>query len=392
MTRTQFDALVIGGGIVGRCAMYHLQRRGLARVGLVERFALDHSRGSSHSHSRITRSVYVHAGYSRLMQVAHGQEWPRLATDTGEQLILPSPGCFFGPSGGKFDDYARSVIEAGVDCDVLDVGEARKRFPMFRFATAAGAVHDHTAGVIAAQRTMTSLLRLAESRGATMMPHTRVLEVDVTTHPLRVLAQRAHEQVEMYADRIVICPGPWATDLLPFLTPRLQVTMQTVGYFILAGEPAEFAVGRWPVWGNLGAQEGEVFYGLPAFGREGIKIARHIVSGSTADPELAPTEVAASQIDPLRAFLAHEFVQPVESFTGAEHCYYTNTATEDYILDLHPKSEHVAIGAGFSGHGFKLAPVCGRVLAELVLDGSSSVAEFEAMRPTFSLGGPGSSD
>ena len=186
MTHTHFEALVIGGGIVGRCALYHLQRQGLSHVGLVERFGLDHVRGSSHSHSRITRSAYVNPGYVRLMQVAHGQEWPRLEADAGTRLILPSSGCFFGPTGGTFDDYARAVIETGVNCDVLDVGDARKRFPMFGFPTAAGAIHDHTAGVIAAAQSMTALQRLTEKRGATLIAHTRVLEIDVTTQPVTI--------------------------------------------------------------------------------------------------------------------------------------------------------------------------------------------------------------
>ncbi|MFP6590137.1 MAG: hypothetical protein VCE12_06405, partial [Candidatus Latescibacterota bacterium] len=51
-------------------------------------------------------------------------------------------------------------------------------------------------------------------------------------------------------------------------------------------------------------------------------------------------------------------------------------------------NDRVAIAAGFSGHGFKLAPVCGRVLAELVTDGRTSVTEFEAMCRTFSITGP----
>ena len=373
---------------MGRCTLYHLQRLGLARVGLVERFGFDHERGSSHSHSRITRSAYVNSAYVRLMQVAHGQEWPRLEADANEQLIMPSPGCFFGPPDGKFTEYARAVTESGVDCDVLDVGEARKRFAMFRFSAAAGAVHDRTAGVIAAARTMDSLLRLAMAGGAALKPHTRVLDIDVSTDPVRVIAQHAGDRIELQADRVVICPGPWATDLLPFLKSRLQVTRQTVGYFVLAGHSSDFEVGKWPVWGDLGSPDKEVFYGLPAFGREGIKIARHIVSGVAQDPDLVPDEILPSQIEPLREFLARELVPPVERFVGAEHCHYTNTATEDYILDLHPESDRVAIGVGFSGHGFKLAPVCGRVLAELVTAGRSTIDEFETMRKTFAIAGP----
>lgn len=387
MTSTHFDALVIGGGIVGRCALYHLQRLGLSRVGLVERFGFDHTRGSSHSHSRITRSAYVSADYVRLMQVAHSQEWPRLEADAGQRLILPAEGCFFGPAEGKFSDYARAATETGVDCEVLDVEEARKRFPMFRFPTAVGVVHDRTAGVIAAARTMAALIRLAEAAGATLLWDTRVLEVDVTATPVRVRAQSGSEPVELQADRVVICPGPWATQLLPFLTSRLRVTRQTVGYFVLCGRQADFEVGHWPVWGNLGAPDGEIFYGLPAFGCEGIKIARHVTSGAAADPDLIPEQVEPAEIDCLREFLAREFVPPVERLVGAEHCLYTNTSTEDYIVDLHPDSDRVAIAAGFSGHGFKLAPVCGRVLAELVTEGKTSIPEFEAMRRTFSIAG-----
>jgi sarcosine oxidase len=391
MTSLNFDALVVGGGIIGRCTLYHLQRLGLGRVGLVEQFGLEHDRGSSHSHSRITRSAYVNADYVRLMQVAHTQEWPRLEAEAGQPLILPTDGCFFGAAGSKIEAYARAVADTGVDCELLDVGDARTRFPMFRFPTAAAVLHDHTAGVIAASRTMASLLQLTTRAGATLLTDTRVLDLDVTTSPIRLTAQQGEERLELRADRVVICPGPWATQLLPFLRSRLQVIRQTVGYFVLSGAAADFEVGRWPVWGNLGAPDGEIFYGLPAFGREGIKIARHVIAGTDDTPDQGADEVDPAETDRLRQFIEREFVPPVKRLVGAEHCYYTNTKTEDYIVDLHPDTERVAIGAGFSGHGFKLAPVCGRVLAELVTDGRSSIAEFEAMRRTFSIDGPPSS-
>lgn len=387
VTKIDYEAVVIGAGIVGRCALYHLQRAGVSRVAMLERFDAEHGRGSSHSHSRITRSAYVNADYVRLMQVAHGQEWPRLAADAGEQLVYPTRGCFFGPAESKFEDYAESVDKVGVDCDVLDLAEARREFPMFRFPTAIGAVFDRTAGVIAAARTMSALWRLAGEAGADMMTGTRVLNLQPGVDGVLVAAQRGEQTVEIQADRVIICPGPWATELLPFLQSRVQVARQTVGYFQLAGSAQDFEVGSWPVWGNLGAPRDEVFYGLPAFGRPGIKIARHVTSGATDDPDETPSEVAAAEVEPLREFLAREFVPPIETHLHAEHCHYTNTATEDYIVDLHPDSPRIAVGAGMSGHGFKLAPVCGRALAELVLHGQSSMPEFEAMRSTFSIAG-----
>ena len=43
----------------------------------------------------------------------------------------------------------------------------------------------------------------------------------------------------------------------------------------------------------------------------------------------------------------------------------------------------IVIAAGFSGHGFKFGPLTGRILAELALDGRTTVPEFEADRERF---------
>ncbi|XP_060597745.1 peroxisomal sarcosine oxidase-like [Ruditapes philippinarum] len=48
-----------------------------------------------------------------------------------------------------------------------------------------------------------------------------------------------------------------------------------------------------------------------------------------------------------------------------ETCIYTNSPDKGFILDVHPKWKNVVIGAGFSGHGFKLSPVVGKLLSQL---------------------------
>jgi glycine/D-amino acid oxidase-like deaminating enzyme len=54
-------------------------------------------------------------------------------------------------------------------------------------------------------------------------------------------------------------------------------------------------------------------------------------------------------------------------------CLYTMSPDEHFIVDRHPACSNVVFAAGLSGHGFKFAPVLGRALADLALDGSTSL-------------------
>ena len=53
-------------------------------------------------------------------------------------------------------------------------------------------------------------------------------------------------------------------------------------------------------------------------------------------------------------------------------CLYTQTPDEHFIVDAHPEHKHVAIGAGFSGHGFKFSTMIGKMLTDLALDGATA--------------------
>ena len=55
-------------------------------------------------------------------------------------------------------------------------------------------------------------------------------------------------------------------------------------------------------------------------------------------------------------------------WSRAQSVSYAMTPDTDFIVDRHPAHQHVAFGAGFSGHGFKFAPAIGELLAGLVTD------------------------
>ena len=52
-------------------------------------------------------------------------------------------------------------------------------------------------------------------------------------------------------------------------------------------------------------------------------------------------------------------------------CIYTNSPDSHFIIDRLPGEPGVTIACGFSGHGFKFAPVMGEVVSDLTLDGRS---------------------
>ena len=54
-------------------------------------------------------------------------------------------------------------------------------------------------------------------------------------------------------------------------------------------------------------------------------------------------------------------------------CLYTNSPDGHFIIDMHPEHDSVVIACGFSGHGFKFAPVMGEALADLAQYGKTSL-------------------
>jgi glycine/D-amino acid oxidase-like deaminating enzyme len=59
------------------------------------------------------------------------------------------------------------------------------------------------------------------------------------------------------------------------------------------------------------------------------------------------------------------------NFREAKPCMYSLTPDSHFVIDRHPAHANVVLCGGFSGHGFKFAPVIGEIAAELALEGVS---------------------
>jgi sarcosine oxidase len=376
-----YSLVIVGGGINGLCAAFHAIKRGVDSIALVDRFSLGHSHGSSHGHSRITRSAYINEDYVNLMQVAHTAAWPELEAALDTQLIYPSEGCFFGPPGSKYESYARAVTNAGVDCVEIPVEEARSKYPQFRFDNTPGVILDRTAGLVAAQKSISGLSEYARQH-IDLIEGETVTQIDLGSSPITLKIS----EHSISAEALIVTAGPWVRELVPELSSRVTVARQTVAYVSLDTDAAAHTLGTFPVWGYLGGGDSLGYYGLPEFDRPGIKVAKHIIRGRDDDPN-QPEDPTPVEIADLKSFIATCFAPSLVEMVDLETCHYTNTVNEDYIIDQHPDNPACIIGSGFSGHGFKLGPVTGRALADLALDGEPSCETFRTARERFRFQG-----
>jgi glycine/D-amino acid oxidase-like deaminating enzyme len=116
-----------------------------------------------------------------------------------------------------------------------------------------------------------------------------------------------------------------------------------------------------------------VFYGFPKLDSRGVKFAEHTGGHVVADPCDADRSIDLAEQRRLIEVLGNHLPGVLSRVTDHAVCLYTMSPDEHFIVDRHPGHANVVFAAGLSGHGFKFAPVLGKALAEMALDGETSM-------------------
>jgi sarcosine oxidase len=163
---------------------------------------------------------------------------------------------------------------------------------------------------------------------------------------------------------LIVTAGAWSTRTLADLHVPIHVLRKTL-WWQEVDDPRRFEPERFPVF-ITDSPAGEI-YGFPVYGVPGLKIANH-AGGQVVDPETVDRSTRPGENQDCLALAAHVLPGVGSRVVKSAVCLYAMTPDTDFIVDRHPALPQVAIGAGFSGHGFKFAPAIGELLAELVVD------------------------
>jgi sarcosine oxidase len=316
--------------------------------------------------ARVFRTAYFeHADYVPLLKRAQTL-WRAMGDKAGSPLLLETGVLYGGPAGSPLiTGSLASARQHGLAIEELAADEVARRFPQFALDEAMAALFEPTAGMLLAEAALNALAETALRHGAELRAFEPVLSWSADGGGVRVTTARA----QYSAARLVFCGGAWSGRLLAELGLPLRVTRQ-VSSWIWPGEPTSFGIDRFPTWAIESAQ-GAFYYGFPLHASAtGMKVAGHD-PGPVFDPHSPHRPVDPADADGALAFLSRHIPAAPGQVVNLQACLYTMTPDAHFVIDRHPKHENVHLAAGFSGHGFKFAPVIGEVMADLSLEGAT---------------------
>lgn len=371
---------MIGVGGMGSAVLCHLARRGLRVLG-IERFDIAHDRGSSHGQTRIIRKAYFeHPDYVPLLQRIY-EMWAELEAET-EKRLVQRVGLFIAgrPEGEYIANVKLAAAEHHLDIECLDAAEARIRFTGFVFPDEMEVLFEADAGFLRVEECVRAHVERAVAHGASIHTGEKVEQWSTDGETATVVTDRGRYT----AANVVFCGGAWTRRLIR--SPNLPLTVLRKMQLWFAPTSQDYrADSGCPVFAYHTGDG--FFYGFPVSDDGLMKIAEHTGEQTVPDPDTMDRDVQPADTDRVRRFIAAHLPGVDPQPRRHSVCMYTMTPDEHFIIDRLPGTANAYLAAGFSGHGFKFAPIVGKVLADLIIDGKTNepVGFLSASRATLTV-------
>jgi sarcosine oxidase subunit beta len=365
------DAVIIGGGVMGTSIAYHLTQRGVRRVVLLEKNYL--GSGSSGKSSAIIRTHYsvditARIALKSLHTFAHFDEiigGNAGFVQTGMVIVSPT----------AEEDLLRHKVDflsgLGINNRLLSAEELRELQPYLYTNDLAVAAYEPESGYADPAGTTFAFATAARAGGAMIYQGTPVTGIQVAHGRVQGVRTARGE----ISSPIVICAaGPWAKQVARLVD--IDLPLKVTRHQILTVHRHTDLSARHPVYADV--------VHATYFRPEGDQLTlvgslADVEEPGEADPDSYNEKVDFSFIETYSDRLCRRIPVMQGSFAqGGWAGLYTETPDAHPILDRFVDPHGFYVAVGFSGHGFKLSPTIGAMMAEFVTTGGCE--EFDLRR------------
>ena len=364
MTSPAYDIIVIGAGAIGCSAAWHARSLGAKKVLLIDRGGI--AEGTSSQSSSILRTHY---SVRENVELAR-RSWS-VFTKFGEYLDDPQAECGLNRCGYLVvaaDDERGEAVRAslaqqrtmGIEANEIDAKQAREILPLLNTDGLAIFGHEPEAGYADAYLTATAFARAARRLGVEVRQGEAV--ESLITEGSRVTGIRT--KAGTYTAGMVICVANVWTNRLIESSIGVSIPLVAERHEVVAFEAPQPYLPSYPVLKDM-ASESMVY--ARCYGRSQLLASPGLV-GHATDPDERQADVPLDII----ATLGEQVAARLSSFDQAGVAstwtgLYDVTPDWNPVLGPLPGWQGLQVGFGFSGHGFKLSPAIGRLLAQSAL-------------------------
>lgn len=360
-----YDVVVIGAGVIGSSVAFHLAKLGARNVLLLDRGTI--GAGTTSQSSGILRTHY---SVKENVELAR-QSWAVFNNFTqyleDEDAACGMVKCGYmivAPEGDKLEPLRASLRQQqdqGIPLELLDRAQARELLPIAHFDDAALIGYEPEAGFADAYLVATSFARAARRAGVTIRENVEVKKLLIENGKVVGLSTTAGD---FHAATVISTQNIWTPELAGWTGLPLPVVPERHAVLALECEAARYTYSM-PVFKDL-ASPGMLY--CRSYGGNQMLVSEGIVGEALKAAEVEQGDIPMDYIVEVGAqvaerFPAYEASGIASSWTGV----YDVTPDWNPVLGRLPGVEGLVVGYGFSGHGFKLSPTVGRILAQEAL-------------------------
>jgi sarcosine oxidase subunit beta len=361
----QFDIVVIGGGVIGVSIAYHLARFGCPRVLLLERGQL--GGGTTAQSSCILRTHYSVPENVALAKAAIAifNEFPKYLDDPEAESGYNRCGMLLVAPEGQRAAALRETLAVerglGLDAREITIDDARSIHPLVQFDDIAAIGWEPEAGFADAHLTLSAFAHAARRLGATLREGTAVTGLARNVDG-RVIGVEVPGGA-IGAGLVISAQNIWSREVAEWTGIAVPLALSRHAVFTL--EASTPYTRDLPVLKDL-ASPGKLY--MRSYGGRQLLVGDGNEGDTIPEPDTEQADVSLDYVAAMGEQVAHrmpvfETAGLASSWTGV----YDVTPDWNPVLGPLPGVAGLHVAFGFSGHGFKLSPIVGRMVAQSAL-------------------------